>query len=101
MLNWNGNMVTLPFAVPSNVKYNYEIKDTAFCNNAGIGDRKVNYPKDKYDDENDEFFIRPRMDDAELNAALFDYAIHLELINHAARTIIVSTIFSLLYHQSY
>ena len=94
MLNWNGNIVTLPYAVPSNVKYNYEIKDTAFTNEAGIGDREVNFPKDKYDVANDEFFIRPRMDDAELNASLHDYAIHLELINNAARTIIVSSLIS-------
>ena len=88
MLGWDGNAVTLPFAVPRNVRYTHDIKKTACIGNLGIGDRKMIYPDDKFDVDNEEFIVRNDMDIAELNE-IADLAIYIQMVNNGARTIIL------------
>ena len=87
MLNWDGNEVSLSYAVPRNVRFTHVIKNTAFQMGRGIGDRKMIFPEDKYDEMNEEFFIKSNMDVSEMND-ITDLAIYFDMANNAARTII-------------
>ena len=88
MLNWDGNPTTLPYAVPSNTKYTASVRPTAFEGGKSFADKEILYPDDKYDTDNLEYFIKPNMDTAELNAEIPSVALFLELVNNASRTII-------------
>ena len=88
MLNWDGNRITLPFAVPKNISFQSDIKAIAYENGLGIGDRKIRYPGDKYDEESEIYFLRPKMDDSELNNEILDLAVYVDLANNAHRTVI-------------
>ena len=87
-LSWDGNKITLPYAVPKGVKYNSEIKAVAYEDGCGIGDRKIRYPEDKYDEGTEVFFVRPTLDDTELNNDILDLAVYVDIINNAHRLVI-------------
>ena len=87
-LSWDGNPITLPFAVPKNIGFQSDIKAIAYENGLGIGNRKIRYPEDKYDEERETFFVRPCMDDAELNNEILDLAVYIDVLNNAHRLVI-------------
>ena len=87
-LSWDGNKITLPYAVPKNTHFNSEIKAVAYDDGLGIGDREIRYPEDKYDKGNQTFYLRPTFDDTELNNEILDLAVYVDIINNAHRLII-------------
>ena len=88
-LSWDGNKITLPYAVPKNIQFQSEIKAAAYENGLGIGDRKIRYPEDKYDEKHQVFYVRPTFDDTELNNEVLDLAVYCDIMNNAQRLIIV------------
>ena len=87
MLRWNGNLSTLKDAVPKNSKYTAYVKNTAYNDGYSIGDNPIHFPDDKYDSENEEFWVNPTTDDHALNN-IATMALYPNLLDPSKRVII-------------